>query len=397
MQTVARSQYLTIKTEGAILPADLLQRLAEGKLDGLKPEQYHLSPNERLNEAITRAWNRCQGVWQSFQEQRQKLAPSESGTSLTRERWLLILFQELGYGRLTFQAGGLEIQPKTDQPTLTPATRYPISHVWEHVPIHLITFHQELDKRDPASKRSPHSLMQEFLTRSEDHLWGMVSNGLTLRVLRDNVSLTRAAYLEFDLEAMMSGDNYADFSLLWLVCHQSRMEIGSDPDAAALTSNCWLEIWSQEAAEQGTRALETLRDGVREAISALGRGFLAHPANTALRQLVGAENFYAGISAHEAQLAATVLQILREGPAPSASVKRIDEADVVLVLGEDLLASAPRLALAVRQAARGRLASACAEKKVPAWQAASAKDKRMHSAMVARLGWVTCMPSVLLP
>jgi hypothetical protein len=36
-----------------------------------------------------------------------------------------------------------------------------------------------------------------------------ISNGLRLRVLRDNASLTRAAYVEFDLEAMMVGGQYA--------------------------------------------------------------------------------------------------------------------------------------------------------------------------------------------
>ncbi len=79
-----------------------------------------------------------------------------------------------------------------------------------------------------ASRSSPHSLVQELLNRSSEHLWGIVSNGLRLRVLRDNARLTRQAYVEFDLQAMMDGEVYADFALLWLVCHQSRVEIGID-------------------------------------------------------------------------------------------------------------------------------------------------------------------------
>lgn len=274
MQTVSRSNFTTVKTEGAILPADLLQRIADGDLDGLQPEQYHLASNERPNEAINRSWNRCLAVWRSFNEQRRTLDATDTGVSLTRERWLLILFQELGYGRLPFQR----------RIELDDGTTYPISHLWENTPIHLVSFRQELDRRDLTIKRSPHSLVQEFLNRSDDHLWGFVSNGLTLRLLRDNVSLTRAAYLEFDLETMMTGEVYADFSLLWLMGHQSRVEVGTQPDAPALPGNCWLETWSQEAAAQGTRALDTLRDGVQETIAALGRGFLAHPANTDLRQ-----------------------------------------------------------------------------------------------------------------
>ncbi len=239
MKTISRTTFTTVKTEGGILPADLLQRIAEGRnLEGLRPEDdYHLFPGEQLNEAVNRAWNRCLGAWRAFDAQRARLPEADRGTTLTRERWLLILFQELGYGRLQY-VGSLPVTSASvtsqtsnvrasnvkgqddasrltfDDPRLTfDVSRYPISHVWSHTPIHLTTFRQEMDRRG-IEKRSPHSLLQEFLNRSDDHLWGFISNGLRLRVLRDNVSLTRAAYVEFDLEAMMTGEHYADFALL---------------------------------------------------------------------------------------------------------------------------------------------------------------------------------------
>ena len=61
--------FTTIKTEGALLPVEILQRIAEGDRDlkGLSPESYHLGKNEKINEAINRAWNRCEGAWRSFQ------------------------------------------------------------------------------------------------------------------------------------------------------------------------------------------------------------------------------------------------------------------------------------------------------------------------------------------
>ena len=65
--------------------------------------------------------------------------------------------------------------------------------------------------------------------------------------------------------------------LLWMLCHQSRVE-GDKPQ------DFWLEKWSQLAREQGTRVLSDLRDGVAKAIEALGRGFIAHPRNDWLRQ-----------------------------------------------------------------------------------------------------------------
>ncbi|MBI1849627.1 MAG: hypothetical protein HYR85_04730 [Planctomycetes bacterium] len=49
----------TVTTEGAILPADLLQRVADGDrhLKGLRSDDYHLS-GETIGEATSRAWNR---------------------------------------------------------------------------------------------------------------------------------------------------------------------------------------------------------------------------------------------------------------------------------------------------------------------------------------------------
>lgn len=281
--------FTTVRTEGAILPRDLLARIAAGDKDlgGLTPDDYHLS-GERLNEATNRAWNRLQGAWAAFRKETDPLRPEacgdggalgrgtgarpviDPGTSPTRERWLLPLFQELGYGRLP-TAKAREIDGRT----------YAVSHTWGNVPIHLVGLNVDLDKKAPgvagAAQASPHSLLQEFLNRSDEHLWGFVSNGLKLRILRDNRSLTRQAYVEFDLEAMMTGDAYSDFALLYLLCHQSRVE-GERPE------ECWLEKWSRAAEAQGTRALDQLRRGVEEAISSLGAGFLAHPANNELRR-----------------------------------------------------------------------------------------------------------------
>jgi hypothetical protein len=269
MQTRHRNPFTTIHTEGAILPSDLLQRVLENdkSLVGLSPEGYHLS-GEKLTEATTHSWNRLQGSWAAFRTSRGRLGAGDAGTTLTRERWLLPLFQELGYGRL-LTAKAVEIDGKS----------YPISHGWANVPIHLVGCGVDLDKRSAgvagASRSSPHSLMQEVLNRSEGSLWGFVSNGLRLRVMRDNASLTRQAFLEFDLEAMFEGEVYSDFVLLWLICHQSRVEAESPAEFI-------LEQWSKTAQEQGTRALDQLRSGVEQAIAALGSGFLRHPANKQL-------------------------------------------------------------------------------------------------------------------
>jgi hypothetical protein len=265
--------FTTITVAGQVLPADLLQRIADKdkELGGLGADSYHLSPSETISEATSRAWNKLVAAWVNFKSARDKLPANDPGTTVTRERWLLPLFQELGYGRLAASRSAVEIDGKG----------YAVSHWWSRVPIHLVGAGVSIDKlsaRIPgAARSSPHSLVQELLNRSDESLWGFVSNGSKLRILRDNQNLVRQAYVEFDLETMMEGEAYSDFVMLWLLCHQSRVEADKPIDY-------WLEKWSRAAQERGVRALEHLREGVEGAISFLGGGFLAHRANTNLKE-----------------------------------------------------------------------------------------------------------------
>lgn len=267
-----RQPFIAIRTEGSLFPPDFLRRLTDdsSKIPGVTPEAYHLAGKEKLNEAASRAWNRLLGIWTVFHTT--SISIEDPGTTTTREKWLLPLFGELGYGRLQ-QTRAVEINGRN----------YPVSHAWQNVPIHLVGRNIDLDHRTPgvvgAARTSPHSLVQELLNRNDQSQWGFVSNGLKLRLLRDNRSLTRQAYVEFDLLTMMEGQAFSDFVLLWLMCHQSRIEANS-PDP------CWLEKWATEAREQGTRALDELRDGVEHAIEALGRGFLKHAANKPLLEML---------------------------------------------------------------------------------------------------------------
>jgi len=264
--------FSTVKTEGAMLPPEILVRIAEMDIEmgGLTPDVYHLDKGEKINEAINRSWNRLLGVWGAFRKAQEVLPQEDTGTSITREKWLLKLFDELGYGRL-LPSKPMDVEGKI----------YPVSHFWQHTPIHLIGFRADLDKslahHTGAYRYKPHSMVQEFLNRTEGHLWAFLSNGLRLRILRDNTSLVRQAYVEFDLEAMMDGGIFPDFKLLWLLCHQSRVEADRPED-------CWLENWTRVTQAVGTRAREDLRNGVQRAIEALGVGFLAHPANEPLRE-----------------------------------------------------------------------------------------------------------------
>jgi len=271
---MARMQnaFTTVRSEGSLLPADFLQRLLSPKADieGLRPDDYHLAGRERIDDAVSRSWLRLLGVWAAFRDQLGRVPEGDAATTATREKWLYVLFGELGYGRLS-AAKGIAAEGKP----------YPISHVWRAVPLHLVGANVDIDKRKSgtvgAATMSPHGLVQELLNRSDDYLWGVVSNGRVLRVLRDNAAMTRQAFVEFDLEGMFEGQEYADFVLLWMLLHESRLE-------ADRPESCWLEKWVATSRAQGTRALDSLRDGVEAAISALGTGLVSNRHNALLKE-----------------------------------------------------------------------------------------------------------------
>ena len=268
-------EFQTIRSEGGLLPLDLLRRVLDprSKLAGTRPEDYGLPPGERLNEGITQSWNRLRKHWAEFRTSAAMLPVGDAGTGLTNDKWSLPLLRELDFGLLPTSAGP-EIGGRA----------YAISRFFGPVPVHLVGCGLSLDRRAAgqrgAAAANPHGLVQDFLNRSPGHLWAIVSNGQRMRVLRDNQALSRQSFLEFDLEAMFTGEVYSDFVLLWLMAHATRFT----PREGERPETCWLELWTKEAEEQGTRALEGLRGGVEEALLILGEGFTSHPRNADLRE-----------------------------------------------------------------------------------------------------------------
>ncbi|HYW82012.1 MAG TPA: NADH-quinone oxidoreductase subunit NuoG, partial [Spirochaetia bacterium] len=101
--------------------------------------------------------------------------------------------------------------------------------------------------------------------------------------------------------------------------------------------------------------------------------------NYALRSLVGPENFFLGISDAKLVLHQLMLKVLKDGPAPSASVKQAGASDAVLVLGEDVWNTAPILALNLRQASTNVPAAAAIRKqKLNRWDDTAIREAIRH-------------------
>ncbi len=266
----------SVKIVGGLLPADLLGRVFAGdrQVPGTGPETYGLERGESVRRQASRSWLYLLEVWQDFKRRIDadggELRGADARSArVTRERWLHILLRELGFHQVTAD-GGFELDGKS----------FPVSHRSGHVPVHLLGWATDLDHKTPhVTARAPQSMVQELLNRDDAYLWAILSNGAALRLLRDSTALVGSSYVEFDLEAIFDGELFSDFVLLYLICHDSRFAVQGDGGP----TSCYLEQWRGFAAEQGERALDQLRDGVKQAISILGTGFLSHPDNPQLR------------------------------------------------------------------------------------------------------------------
>jgi hypothetical protein len=266
------SVFPSLRIEGGLLGPDVPEQLLAGDLPGQKPADFGLEPRRNLTNEIAAAFADARALWAVFQRRLQRLPEGDLGTSITRDAWVVPFLGLLGYE--------LRYNPRAyDVDGLSFAISYRAGEAEGAPPVHIVGARQELGRLAPTGRPrlAPHSLVQEFLNRTE-HLWGLATNGLTLRLLRNSTFVRRQAYVEFDLAPMLEEERFQDFALLYRLLHRSRL-----PRGVADASTCLLEQYYQHSLEQGGRVRDHLRDGVEECLLRLGNGFLSHSANEELR------------------------------------------------------------------------------------------------------------------
>ena len=262
----------SIRIEGGLLGPDILDQLLAGDLPGQRPADFGLEGKRNLTDEIAAAFADARAFWGVFQHRLQRLPEDDLATSVTRDAWAIPFLGLLGY-EPRYNPRAYEVDG------LTFAISHRSGEAEDTPPVHIVGARQELG-RVPASGRprmAPHSLVQEYLNRTE-HVWGIVTNGLTLRLLRDSTFVRRQAYVEFDLTAILDEQRFQDFAALYRLMHRSRL-----PRGIGDAGECLLEQYYQRSIEQGGRVREHLRDGVEQCVTLLANGFLRHPANDELR------------------------------------------------------------------------------------------------------------------
>jgi hypothetical protein len=259
----------TVTVEGALIAPAMLARIAQHQAGAQAEADYGVPKGLTLRDEIARYFRIGQAL---FGELAASKTPSQPATVAFVEK---LLHGVLGFTEV-LRLGTRTIGERQYAVTLEGlAGRVPVVIVPPTDDLDHPSAHLPADGR----RRSAASAVQDWLNAGDGVLWGLCSNGLLLRLVRGNASLTRPAYIEADLRRMFEGEAFADFAALWLLVHSSRFGEAGTP-----TSDCALERWREAGQREGLAARDRLRDGVEAALLSLGNGLLSHSDNGSLRE-----------------------------------------------------------------------------------------------------------------
>ena len=278
----ARLAFEALAIEGGLLGAEWLGKVAQLEAGSQEPADYRIPKGLEIRDEIARGWRIAKACLQELEAGR---AAGGNARALAERFVEALLRDALGFASVA----------RTASATIGDRS-YPVRlfALGDRVPVVVAPAGAGLDAPRPElgddqRRRTAFGLLQEVLNASDAALWGLASDGLSLRIARGNASLTRPAWIEADLSRMFGEDRYPDFAALWLLAHESRF---GRPDAPA--ASCPLEGWREDGRREGTRARDKLSDGFVQALRVLGQGFLSHPANTKLRSALHAGELTTG-------------------------------------------------------------------------------------------------------
>lgn len=267
--------FAAIEIIGALMTPDVVARVAAFDAADQIPENYGIPDGLQLRDEVARYYRIGEALWARF-------AATATSYPDSSTRFVRALLQQC--------FGFTSLQEQTPVHMDNRTFPIPFCALEGRVPVVIAPCVAEGNRKsgvdeslaqfaDGGRKRSATLLVQEYLNAAPGAQWGIATDGVTLRLLRDNVSLTRPAWIEANLGKIFSEGLFPDFSALWLLIHESRFG-----QAGAAVSDCSLERWRDQGRTEGVTARAQLRRGVEAALKELGAGFLEHPANHPLRQ-----------------------------------------------------------------------------------------------------------------
>ena len=277
--------YTSIHIYGHLLSDDILHNIErDNTLIGNRDQDFGMDIS--VSSAIDYVWSSLRNDWNFYKERagNERLVNKDPyGTRRARDLMERLL-QSLGY-KLDRQVANIEVA----------GTGYDISYTCPdlgNMPFVIIgeniTTDGSINTLDKCSldyrakgnmrKKSAHATMLEYLNATEN-VYGIISNGQILRIIRNSGQLVKLTYIEFDLRRMLEEDKYTEFCLMFRLLHASRFRTSGDEP-------CVLERWFNMSIESGNRIRNGLSRAVQTTMETIGTAVLTSKGegNDALRR-----------------------------------------------------------------------------------------------------------------
>lgn len=271
--------YTSIHIYGHILSDDVLHQIEnDTAMQGNREQDFNLGVP--VKTMIDNAWSSLRNDWSLFAERSPLNDPY--GTSAVRRmmvRFLSSLDYQLDYHKSQVEANSRYFNITYTCPTLSDL---PVIIVGDKSGIAKL---DTLDKctldirvKGEARQKSPHATMLDYLNNTEN-VYGIVTNGIVLRLIRNTGQLVKLTYIEFDIRRMLEEDHYSEFCLMFRLLHASRFSKNGD-DA------CIMEQWFNLSVDSGNRIRSGLSEAVRQTMETIGNAVVTGDGegNEAFRQ-----------------------------------------------------------------------------------------------------------------
>lgn len=277
--------YTSIHIYGHLLSDDILHNIErDNTLIGNRDQDFGMDIS--VSSAIDYVWSSLRNDWNFYKERagNERLVNKDPyGTRRARDLMERLL-QSLGY-KLDRQVANIEVAGTSYDIsyTCTDLGNMPFVIIGEN-----ITTDGSINTLDKCSldyrakgnmrKKSAHATMLEYLNATEN-VYGIISNGQILRIIRNSGQLVKLTYIEFDLRRMLEEDKYTEFCLMFRLLHASRFRTSGDEP-------CVLERWFNMSIESGNRIRNGLSRAVQTTMETIGNAVLTSKGkgNDALRR-----------------------------------------------------------------------------------------------------------------
>ena len=277
--------YTSIHIYGHLLSDDILHNIErDNTLIGNRDQDFGMDIS--VSSAIDYVWSSLRNDWNFYKERagNERLVNKDPyGTRRARDLMERLL-QSLGY-KLDRQVANIEMAGTgyDISYTCTDLGNMPFVIIGENITTDgsISTLDKcSLDYRAKGNmrKKSAHATMLEYLNATEN-VYGIISNGQILRIIRNSGQLVKLTYIEFDLRRMLEEDKYTEFCLMFRLLHASRFHTSGDEP-------CVMERWFNMSIESGNRIRNGLSRAVQTTMETIGNAVLTSKGegNDALRR-----------------------------------------------------------------------------------------------------------------